>query len=169
MGILLTRHLRQVAAHPEQYDASDGPLLAGIALNLVTALLAQQLDMAGSLPGTVQQAVLRARIDAFIDANLGRPDLGPQLIAAAHNISVTTLKRLFTGEAPVAEAIRTRRLQRCHKDLADPALRDRPVHAIASRWGLRSPAHFSRIFREAYGMSPSDHRTWTASATTWPA
>ncbi|MET7425527.1 helix-turn-helix domain-containing protein [Dactylosporangium sp. NPDC005555] len=159
MGILLARHLRQISAHPEQYDTSDAPLLAGIALNLITAMLAQQLNVAGSLSRNVQQVVLRTRIDAFIDANLDRPDLGPQMVAAAHNVSMTTLKRLFlAGEAPVAEVIRTRRLQRCQKDLADPALRDRPVHAIASRWGFRSVAHFSRIFREKYGVSPSEYR-----------
>ncbi|MGI5183655.1 helix-turn-helix domain-containing protein [Dactylosporangium sp. CA-152071] len=159
IGILLAQHLRQISAHPEQYDTSDATLLAGNTLNLITALLAQHLDVAESLSRNVQQAVLRTRIDAFIDANLGRPDLGPQMIAAAHNVSMTTLKRLFrTVETPVAEMIRTRRLQRCRKDLADPGLRDRPVHAIASRWGFGSTAHFSRIFREEYGMSPSEYR-----------
>ncbi|GAA1553686.1 helix-turn-helix domain-containing protein [Dactylosporangium maewongense] len=159
IGSLLAQHLQQISVHPEQYEASDATLLAGIALNLITALLAQELDVADSLSGNVQQEVLRTRIDAFIDANLGRPDLGPQMIAAAHNVSMTTLKRLFrTGESPVAEVIRTRRLQRCRKDLADPGLRDRPVHAIASRWGFRSTAHFSRIFREEYGMPPNEYR-----------
>ncbi|MEV4133833.1 helix-turn-helix domain-containing protein [Dactylosporangium sp. NPDC049742] len=159
IGVLLAQHLQQISAHPEQYDTSDATLLAGVTLNLITALLAQQLDVAESLSRNVSQVVLRTRIDAFIDANLGRPDLDPQMIAAAHNVSMTTLKRLFrTGETPVAEMIRTRRLQRCRKDLADPGLRDRPVHAIASRWGFGSTAHFSRIFREEYGMSPSEYR-----------
>lgn len=159
IGMLLAQHLQQISAHPEQYRASDATLLAGIALNLITALLAQHLDGADLLSRNVQQVALRTRIDMFIDANLGRPDLGPQMIAAAHNVSMTTLKRLFrTGETPVAEVVRTRRLERCRTDLADPGLRDRPVHAIARRWGFCSTAHFSRLFRQQYGMPPNEYR-----------
>ncbi|GAA2788117.1 hypothetical protein GCM10010470_23340 [Saccharopolyspora taberi] len=54
--------------------------------------------------------------------------------------------------------IRQRRLERCRRDLTNPHLRQRPVHAIAARWGFTDPAHFSRIFRAAYGLSPSDYR-----------
>ena len=32
------------------------------------------------------------------------------------------------------------------------------ILAIASRWGLPGPQHFSRLFREAYGCSPSEMR-----------
>lgn len=34
--------------------------------------------------------------------------------------------------------------------------------AVAHRWGFSSPSHFSRTFRGAYGMSPSE---WQALAT----
>jgi AraC-like DNA-binding protein len=43
-------------------------------------------------------------------------------------------------------------------DLLDPALAARPVSAIAARWGLVDPAHFSRLFRAAYGVSPVEYR-----------
>jgi len=29
---------------------------------------------------------------------------------------------------------------------------------IALSWGFASPAHFSRVFRDRYGMSPSEAR-----------
>ena len=48
-----------------------------------------------------------------------------------------------------------RRLEHCRRDLEDPALAHETVLAIASRWGLRNPGHFSRLFHAAYGMSPS--------------
>jgi AraC-like DNA-binding protein len=43
-------------------------------------------------------------------------------------------------------------------DLLDPALAARPVSAIAARWGLVDPAHFSRLFRAAYGVPPLEYR-----------
>ena len=46
----------------------------------------------------------------------------------------------------VSEWIRMRRLEHCRRDLEDPALAGETVLAIASRWGLRNPGHFSRLF-----------------------
>ena len=37
------------------------------------------------------------------------------------------------------------------------------ILAIASRWGLPGPQHFSRLFRAAYGCSPSEWRAARAS------
>ena len=43
--------------------------------------------------------------------------------------------------------------------MLDPALRAQPVSAIAARWGLTNPAHFSRLFRQAYGAPPAAYRS----------
>jgi AraC-like DNA-binding protein len=37
---------------------------------------------------------------------------------------------------------------------------------VAQRWGFSSPSHFSRTFRDTYGMSPS---AWQASAASGSA
>ena len=58
----------------------------------------------------------------------------------------------------VSAWLRTRRLEACRRDLADPALADRTVAEIARRRGWSDPARFSRRFREAYGCAPSELR-----------
>ncbi|GAA3251818.1 helix-turn-helix domain-containing protein [Dactylosporangium siamense] len=159
MGALLARHLQHIAAHPDQFDTSEAGFLGNTTLDLIAAMLAQQLNAVGSLPSDVRHGLLRSRIDAFIDDNIGDPTLGPQTIAAAHNISTSTLHRLFRTEmTPVAELIRTRRLQRCRRDLANPALRGKPAHAIGARWGYPDRSHFNRAFIAKYGMSPTEYR-----------
>ena len=30
--------------------------------------------------------------------------------------------------------------------------------SIGARWGLTNPAHLSRLFRDAYGLSPTEYR-----------
>ena len=35
--------------------------------------------------------------------------------------------------------------------------------AIGARWGYPDPAHFSRLFKAAYGVGPRDYRAATAS------
>ncbi|SEF92926.1 AraC-type DNA-binding protein [Nonomuraea solani] len=100
-----------------------------------------------------------ARVRGYIQENLADPRLSPKTIATAHHMSVRSLHRLFAGQdTTVASWIRNQRLERCRHDLTDPALRDRPIHAIAGRWGFPSHAHFTRAFRTAYGMSPLEHR-----------
>nr|WSX47797.1 helix-turn-helix transcriptional regulator [Streptomyces sp. NBC_00974] len=100
-----------------------------------------------------------ARIRAFVDHNLPDLRLGPDTIAAHHHISVRLLHSLFQEEPEtVAATIRRLRLERSRADLADPRLSHSKVGEIAARWGFRHPADFSRAFRLAYGMPPSDYR-----------
>jgi AraC-like DNA-binding protein len=61
----------------------------------------------------------------------------------------------------LAAYIRNRRLARCYDELI---LGGAPVGLIASRWGFSSPAHFSRAFRERYGMAPNQIRRQTRDA-----
>ena len=94
---------------------------------------------------------------SYIEANLGDPDLDPEGIARASFISTRYLHKLFEDEGTsVCQWIRTARLERCRRDLLDPALGHLTILAIASRWGLPGPQHFSRLFRAAYGCSPSE-------------
>ncbi|MFJ3776317.1 helix-turn-helix domain-containing protein [Streptomyces sp. NPDC090075] len=102
---------------------------------------------------------LVGRVHVYIEAHLGDPDLAPVSIASAHHISVRYLHRLFEEEGQsVASVIRRRRLERCRLDLADHRHDHKPVSAVAARWGLTNAAYFSRLFKEAYGQSPTDYR-----------
>jgi AraC-like DNA-binding protein len=94
--------------------------------------------------------------------HVGDPGLMPRMVAAAHYVSVRYLHKLFeTEQTTVAQLIRHRRLERCRRDLLDPAFRAVPVSAIAARWGLLNAAHLSRAFRTAYGAAPIEYRRLT--------
>jgi AraC-like DNA-binding protein len=58
----------------------------------------------------------------------------------------------------VARWIRSRRLDRVRQDLADPRYASIAVMDVARRWGFVEPSPFSRTFRAAYLMSPSEYR-----------
>jgi AraC-like DNA-binding protein len=138
---------------------ADRHRLGAVALDLASATLAAQADAEDPLPPETRQEVLRSRIEAFIQHNLHDPDLTPATIAAHHHISVGYLHRIFQSrDRTVAAEIRHQRLQRCQTDLADPRLRTHPIHLIATRWGFRHAADFSRAFRTTHGLSPRDHR-----------
>ena len=102
---------------------------------------------------------LRAQVDRYIEANLVRQQLDRATIARENFISCSYLDRLYRGEdLGVAGVIREKRLDNARHELADRACAEETVFAIASRWRFVSPSHFSRVFRAAYGQSPSEYR-----------
>lgn len=127
-------------------------------VDLATAAVGQHLPSAPVEPAG-GHAELLARVSGYIDEHLGDPDLGIRDIARAHFVSVRLLQKLFEGEGTsVSAVIRTRRLERCRRDLADPALAHLPISLVGHRWGIGDPAYFSRLFRSTYGLSPRDFR-----------
>ncbi|MEV4002877.1 helix-turn-helix domain-containing protein [Actinomadura sp. NPDC049753] len=166
MGALSSQFLLQLARHLHELGPSDTARLATLTLDVFTAALATALDAPDVVPPQARRRVLMAQIFSFIRRNLGDPQLTPDAIASAHHISLRYLHKLFHQEGhTVAGWIRERRLERCLRDLADPRLADRPINAIAARWGFGSAAHFSQVFRGAYGLSPGQFRRQCAQAT----
>jgi AraC-like DNA-binding protein len=158
-GALFSSFARQVVAHLDDYGVAEGARLGTTLVDLLTAALAARLHRADELPADPRQEALRQRVHAFIEQRLADPALSPATIAGAHHVSVRYLYKLFEGRhRGVAGWVRERRLERSRRDLLDPALAARPVSAIAARWGLVDPAHFSRLFRAAYGVPPLEYR-----------
>ncbi|WP_285787644.1 helix-turn-helix domain-containing protein [Micromonospora sp. NBRC 101691] len=159
VGALLATYLTTLIRHADRYRPADSLRLATVTVDLASTLCAQYTDTESAVPADTRHRVLQARIHDFVRRRLGDPELTPGLIAAAHHISLRHLHKLFHDEGmTVAGRIRELRLERCRSDLADPLLRDRPVHAVAHRWGFTNSAHFSRLFRATYGMPPGEYR-----------
>jgi len=159
IGALFRHYLTDLMNHAAQYEECDALRLADVTLDLLSATLAQAARTEDLPASPTHHAVLRARVRAFIQRHLGDPDLTPTSIAAAHQISVRYLHRLYQGQgATIAEGIRRSRLERIHRDLADPRLHARSISAIAARWGFLEPTYFSRAFRTLYGITPREYR-----------
>ena len=151
--------LTRIAADFESYQPASAARLCTVLMDLVAAAVAERADAEGSLPPDSRERTLLLAMHAFIERHLGDADLTPAAVASAHHVSLRQLHRLFeTQETTVAAWIRHRRLERCRRDLADPGLVAMPVSAVAARWGLADAAHFSRLFRAAYGLAPAEYR-----------
>ncbi|MFJ3882768.1 helix-turn-helix domain-containing protein [Streptomyces sp. NPDC090077] len=159
MGAILAQYLRSLTAHAPDCGPAELERIGAVALDLVGTCLAGRLGDEGAAAAPARETALLARIDAFVDHNLGDPRLTPAAVAARHGISLRRLQLLLRdrGESPAAR-IRQLRLERCRADLADPGLLGRPVRAVAGRWGFTDPSVFSRAFRDAYGTSPTEYR-----------
>ncbi|WP_235823293.1 helix-turn-helix domain-containing protein [Azohydromonas sediminis] len=117
------------------------------------------LDLAGRGTAATQREALRERIKRHVAQRLGDPRLSVDAIARALNVSRRQLYNAFADEPDgVAGYVLAQRLDACRADLADPRQAHRAITDIALDRGFTSLAHFSRVFRAATGMSPSDYR-----------
>jgi len=130
----------------------------------------QILSACGGRAASCEQRLeLRPRIQRFINDHLSDPTLGPAKIAAAADISVRHLHRVFSNaSSTLGDCIRTRRLEQCRNDLANPHLRSKTITEVAFSWGFSDSAHFSRCFSRHFGISPRIFRAQTGLKT-WEA
>ncbi|MFI0447365.1 helix-turn-helix domain-containing protein [Actinomadura sp. 6N118] len=135
-----------------------GPLSRGEMGEHVTGVVRTLVREYGGRPAQPAHTRTLERILEHIDRHLDR-QLSPAQIAAAHHISVRTLHALFQKQGEtLGDHIRRRRLDRIHRDLADPALAHLPSYAVAARWGVHDPSHFGKLFKAEYGLSPREFR-----------
>jgi AraC-like DNA-binding protein len=152
---LTATFFRSLADHADALNGA-GELVAERALDLVALTFGNLVPANGGPRG---EQLLRARIKAFIDTQLGDPELAPDTIARQHRISRRYLYRLFEDEGvSVCDFIRERRLSRCAVELADPREAERQISEIAMAWGFGGASQFSRAFRARHGESPRDYR-----------
>jgi AraC-like DNA-binding protein len=156
---LAASYLTQLAglAVEADLDAFEAPTI-----ELIRAVVASRFDDGVPAAEPLENA-LALRIMEFTRQNLTDPDLTATKIARAHNISVRHLYTTLSRSGIVlGEWIRIRRLEGCRRELARTAVSGRTVSSIAHAWGFGDPTHFSRTFRESFGMSP---REWRALHT----
>ncbi|MBI1880816.1 MAG: helix-turn-helix domain-containing protein [Chloroflexi bacterium] len=105
------------------------------------------------------QAVTLLEVKSYIHEHLHDPQLSVWMIAKALNISKSYLHLLFRGEnTTVSQYIWDLRLEKCRADLANPLHRHQTITEIAFAWGFNSSTHFSRMFKERYGLPARAYR-----------
>jgi AraC-like DNA-binding protein len=98
-------------------------------------------------------------VKSYISQHLADPDLGAERIARAMFMSVRHVYKLWETEPlPLGQWILERRLDAARRELTSPRGRNQTIAAMARRWGFADSTHFSRRFRQAYGMSPREWR-----------
>lgn len=149
--------LMSCASHAESLGDVQRRAIAESALNLFTGVLAEAAG--GQSDAGTQQAVLLARIKQHVRERLSDPALDLHRVAASAGVSVRYLSRLFQLDGTsFRRYLLQQRVERCRRDLENPALRNLRVGEIALRAGFNDFAHFSRVFKAALGRSPTEYR-----------
>ena len=156
---VVARFLLDLARTSEHLPAAQSERALLQASDLVASMLSDYATPSEKVRGCLQQTLM-LRIKDYIGKRLCDPGLGPPEIAAATNISVRYLHKLFEAEhRSVSQYIKALRLERSRRELLDPRLAGRPIAAVAFACGFGDLSGFNRAFKNAYGTSPRTLRT----------
>ncbi|WP_051808426.1 helix-turn-helix domain-containing protein [Actinoplanes subtropicus] len=135
--------------------------MAGLPDDRVARAVDNVIDLLGAAAapaheaGPGQRAALLAQMRRYILDRLGDRSMSATSIAAAHGISVRTVHLVFAESGiSVGRWTRQQRLERCRRELSSAAGRT-TVTDVAFNWGFSDTAHFSRCFKQEFGVSPS--------------
>jgi AraC-like DNA-binding protein len=123
-------------------------------VELAVSLL--RCELGARLEDDANYAGLFAAAQVFINRHLASHRLSPALIARQLGCSRAHLYRVFAsrGEA-VADYVRELRLRRARDLLSRHTEANTRIGDLAYRCGFDDPVHFTRLFRQRFGVTPS--------------
>lgn len=95
----------------------------------------------------------------YIDTHLSDPELSSTRVAKASGITSRYLSSLLKQKGlSFADYVRQKRLKIARRWLSSSKPGELSIAEIAFRVGFKSPAHFSRIFKQAFDKGPREYR-----------
>lgn len=157
LGRVTYEFIQSLRRDVAQIEVETKPQLAETLVDLLATNLRETLCPTKTIPRN--QAVTLLEVKSFIHRHLADPNLSAFEISKALNISKSYLYLLFQGEdTTVNRYIWDLRLEKCRADLANPLHSHRTITEIAFAWGFNNTTHFSRLFKERYGLSARAYR-----------
>ncbi|NPU67698.1 helix-turn-helix domain-containing protein [Bradyrhizobium sp. 83012] len=157
MAPLLARHFGALLDCAPRMSFDECQAVVDGTISLISACLRGELERRDADRSVTADASL-LRIRQYIESQLSSPDLSADAVALHFGLSRASLYRLFAPIGGIADYIRSRRLHRAFFDLAGSGSRGLRVSEVARRWQLGTDAHFTRLFKAAYGITPSAAR-----------
>jgi AraC-like DNA-binding protein len=153
---LVSHHLMWIRENADSLSSASADNVGAATTHLVRALIVSAAEDDRDARSALADALL-PRILAYVRQHLTDRDLTPAAIAKAHSISLRYLYKVCSiADVRLVEWIIEERLNGAREDLIKANQSLQPIASIASKWGFKSPSHFSSRFRRAYGVSPRD-------------
>lgn len=156
MGALFSSMIQNVHKQDMTQDVRSTSVLTRHLLELLSLSL-EDVDTQDPGAGSSVRAAHLRRVEQIIRDNLTNPSLSPDMIADKCGISKRYLHELFKDvNGTVSQRIRDRRLLAA-KDMME-AQPLKSIAEIAYTFGFSEQAQFSRLFKAAFGETPSGYR-----------
>jgi AraC-like DNA-binding protein len=151
---LIGAALQELYAHADHLTVSEAEAAIEGIVALTTAFARARL--AGDEADHVKSR-RKVALD-YIDAHLGKTQLGPDEIADAANVSRASLYRLVAAEGGIRAVLMTRRLDEALRLLLADNKDEHSLMEVAKRCGFGGTSQFSRTFRARFGLPRRQYR-----------
>lgn len=163
---LIPDYIRQLYHQVSAIDEPWKTEMSDVMLHLVRLALS---EAASKTPRTTVRESMRSRLVDYVRHNLRDPGLSVEQVATKFGISKRYVHKLFNADgATMSQFLWQERLERCRAALGDEDMAGRSITEIAFLWGFNNSAHFSKMFRNRYGMSPTQFRNHMAPSSPAP-
>jgi len=154
-GRLLADHIKSLSTSVFNGGCKDDYALIDATIGLLLNALKVE-NAVGPKPLRITQLY---HTKQYMMANIQDPSLSPAMIAKAGRMSPRYLHWLFEPtDETVNQYIFKQRLDLCARDLLNPRMQNRKLSDIALFWGFSDATHFSKRFKQQYGVSPRSFR-----------
>lgn len=138
------------------FDTLDGRELDAATVHLL-GLFEQALILRDGA-GDDEEAALLRRMAEWAVGTKERRNVSPAQLAVAFNVSTRSLYRFFARHdlRPSAWLLNLR-LEEARRRLSSPSART-SITQIAFEAGFNDASHFSKMFRQAFGFTPTEYR-----------
>ncbi|NPU64307.1 helix-turn-helix domain-containing protein [Bradyrhizobium sp. 83012] len=162
VGALIVETARSLNANALRLVPDDAAALFEVLLDLVALSVSRRSRREARATASFADATTLA-LRRAIHARLREPRLTVATIASAVGISERYVHKLLArAGTSFSELVMARRLDGIARDLRDPACAGRDIGSIAFDWGFSDLSHFSRRFKQRFGLRPRDWRAETA-------
>jgi AraC-like DNA-binding protein len=156
LALLFSEHLRTLQ------NAATAPLtrreIDAMAGGLISLSAHYFGDLATTDGGAEREKILLPTICRYLEQHFRDRDLSPDALAGRFHTSRAQLYRMFKPYGGVAHFVQEQRLSWCLRELMKPSNANVQISEIAYRAGFENGTHFSRLFRETFGITPREVR-----------
>jgi len=150
---LLPGYLNSLFDEIGAVDESNCGELADMAAQLVRLALFEACHAAR--PISMRETTC-LRVKDYVRRNVRDPALSIERVAGAFGCTKRHLHKVFVGEdTTLSQFIWSERLERSREALSAQRLARHSITEIAFMWGFNNSAHFSKTFKEKFGLPPS--------------
>ena len=156
---MLVGHLLALRRALPTMELRQQTILMRTVLDLLAVALGRQavVELPKPVESDANASHIERRARAEIELRLGLPSLSTASLCQRLGVSRSKLFRLFKDDGGVQRYIRHRRLERVRMALTEP-LRREAIGELAYRFGFSDSSHLTRLFKAAYGQTPTAFR-----------
>ncbi|WP_081587596.1 helix-turn-helix domain-containing protein [Paraglaciecola arctica] len=155
MTRLLVNHMTMLRKEAKSITQNEILDVSKLTIELVISALQNHIKTANLAPPRSENSLL-FKIKEYICSNIQSTDLSVVNICTKYHISRAKLYRITEPLGGVASFIRKQRLQHAYRLVRSNEETKVQVSTIAFQSGFKSLSNFSLLFKEEFGISPSE-------------